>query len=85
MREQNESKVIKALGYALTKAGKIYDKEIDQELINLYAGFFESCNHSELIDAIFEHIGNPYYGRKFPMPADIMRELEMIRAPKPWE
>lgn len=62
----------------LTGAGKLYDKELDEEAIKIWLSFFKDNTIEEFRQAMKEHIKTSRY---FPTIADIKSKIYNIKNP----
>ena len=72
----------KAFSDLMVAAGEIYDKDISIAKMQIYFKLFDK--HSiEIITAAFElHFKASKAGAFFPKPADILRQVEIMKAPE---
>lgn len=67
-----------------TQASRIYDKQVDSNLVNFVFKVLKRFELADVEKALARHLNDPDSGRFMPRPADIVRQLEGRSDQKAW-
>lgn len=60
----------------MTSAAEVYGKELTASAANAYAFILRGYSQAQVRAAVVAHMSDPEYGRFYPTPADLIRQID---------